>query len=266
VRVFDRLRALRTFEKQHLGFLRTIEDHNLVREIGYHQAEGAPLTLKQLFLLDVGSVATVQRRLRRLRHLGIVQQRQSEADRRAIEISLTPKYFKAIERYGSALTGGADGNLHWHLCTLYDSDAGRRALTLDFLVEGLRRGQRCVLVAPPDAQKSILRSVPRGARAQLVVTAGETSVADQVGFLKDVLVDARKTERSTRLVGDVNWALKRGLSVSQILEIERELDALSRHFALQGLCLYDARRFSASAALRALKCHRDTALYPLPLA
>jgi len=101
VRVFERLRALRVFEKQHLGFLRTIEDHNLVREIGYHQAEGRPLTLKQLFLLDVGSVATVQRRLRRLKQLGIVQQRRSAADRRAVELRLTAKAMRIFEKYGS---------------------------------------------------------------------------------------------------------------------------------------------------------------------
>jgi len=98
VRVFERLRALRTFEKQHLGFLRTIEDHNLVREIGFHQAEGVPLTLKQLFLLDIGSVATVQRRLRRLKQLGVIEQRKSSDDGRAIELTLSAKTIKAFEK------------------------------------------------------------------------------------------------------------------------------------------------------------------------
>src|SRR4051812_27522791 len=101
MRVFERLRALRTFEKQHLGFLRTIEDHNLVREIGYHQAEGTPLTLKQLFLLDIGSVATVQRRLRRLKQLGIVQQKKSMTDGRAVHITLAPRALKLIEKYAT---------------------------------------------------------------------------------------------------------------------------------------------------------------------
>ena len=82
MRVFERLRTLRTFEKQHLSFLRTVEDHDLVCEIGYHQAEGRALTLKQIFLLDVGSVATVQRRLRRLKQLGVVHQHRSAADGR----------------------------------------------------------------------------------------------------------------------------------------------------------------------------------------
>jgi hypothetical protein len=101
VRVFQRLRTLRIFERQQLSFLRTIEDHNLVREIGYHQAEGMPLTLKQLFLLDIGSVATVQRRLRRLRHIGIVQQKKSVSDGRAVEITLAPRALRLLEKYAT---------------------------------------------------------------------------------------------------------------------------------------------------------------------
>ena len=99
MRVFERLRALRIYEKQHLSFLRTIEDHNLIREIGYHQVEGAPLTLKRLFLLDVGSVATIQRRLRRLKQLGVVHQRRSAADGRAIELTLAPSCLKLFKKY-----------------------------------------------------------------------------------------------------------------------------------------------------------------------
>jgi DNA-binding MarR family transcriptional regulator len=105
MRVFDRLRALKEFERQHLDVLATVEDHNLVREIGYYQSRGRALTLKQLFLLDIGSVATVQRRLRRLRELGVVQQRRAQADRRAVELMLAPKYVKLFERYGAVMSG-----------------------------------------------------------------------------------------------------------------------------------------------------------------
>jgi DNA-binding MarR family transcriptional regulator len=105
--IFRALRSLREFEKEHFSVLRTLEDYNLVREIGYYQAEGRPLTLKQLFLLDVGSSATVQRRLRRLREAGVIQQRRAAADRRAIELSLSPKFTKTFEKYGELLYAAA---------------------------------------------------------------------------------------------------------------------------------------------------------------
>jgi len=57
MRLFDKLRALRAFEQQHHDSLGTVEDRHLIGEIGYHQGKGKPLTLKQLFLLDVGSIA-----------------------------------------------------------------------------------------------------------------------------------------------------------------------------------------------------------------
>jgi DNA-binding MarR family transcriptional regulator len=109
MRVFDRLRALKDFEREHLGVLATVEDQNLVHEIGYHQSRGRALTLKRLFLLDIGSVATVQRRLRRLRQLGVVQQRRAQADRRSVELLLTPKYVKLFERYGALMAGEDTG-------------------------------------------------------------------------------------------------------------------------------------------------------------
>lgn len=101
--VFRVLHELRAFERRHFRFLETLEDHDLVREIGWHQAEGKPLTMKQLFLLDVGSVATVQRRLRRLRRLGLVLQRRCEHDRRSVELTLSPKLIKLYEKCADLL-------------------------------------------------------------------------------------------------------------------------------------------------------------------
>lgn len=101
--VFELLRSLRAFEKRNLQFLRTVEDFDLVREIGYHQERGRPLTVKQLYLLDLASMATVQRRLRRLRQAGAIQQVRSGEDGRSMELRLTPKAAKAFERYAELL-------------------------------------------------------------------------------------------------------------------------------------------------------------------
>ena len=109
MRVFEKLRARTAFEKQHLPQLKTLEDHRLAHEIGYHQAQGKPLTLKQLFLLDTGSIATVQRRLRRLKQLGVIQQRRSASDRRVVELTLSPKYERVFARYALLLNEEQEG-------------------------------------------------------------------------------------------------------------------------------------------------------------
>jgi DNA-binding MarR family transcriptional regulator len=101
--VFTRLRALRMFEKRHLNFLRTIEDFDLIREIGYHQERGEPLTMKTLHLLGVASVPTIQRRLRQLRQAGAIQQMRSKRDGRALELRITPKVQRVFARYAELL-------------------------------------------------------------------------------------------------------------------------------------------------------------------
>jgi hypothetical protein len=87
---------LRAFERRHLPFVRTLEERDLICAIGQAQAAGKPLTMKEAFLLGLGSVATVQRRLRHLKRHGAIQQKPCEHDRRVVELLLAPKLLKAI--------------------------------------------------------------------------------------------------------------------------------------------------------------------------
>ena len=100
---FDDLRRIREFEKRELPFIRTIEDADIVREIGFHQKASQPLTLKELFALGIGSPATVQRKLARLKALGVVQQTRVDRDRRSFALLLSPSVQKAYARYLSLL-------------------------------------------------------------------------------------------------------------------------------------------------------------------
>jgi hypothetical protein len=59
--VFAQLHALSEFRRRHLPFLKTLEDQDLVREIGHYQALGAPMTLKQLLQAGLTSPATLRR-------------------------------------------------------------------------------------------------------------------------------------------------------------------------------------------------------------
>src|SRR5688572_10315041 len=101
--VFERLKAVREFEQRQLPFLRTPEDHALVCEIGLSQMRGEPLTVKEIFLLGLGSVPTVQRRLAQLRRAGVIQQRRCDNDRRSVEVVLGPKALKALAQYAELL-------------------------------------------------------------------------------------------------------------------------------------------------------------------
>jgi hypothetical protein len=89
---------LSEFRRKHLPFLRTLEDQDLVREIGYHQERGEPLTMKVLLLEGIASPATVQRRLARLRKLGIVEPARASHDARVVKLKLSRRTIQAYRK------------------------------------------------------------------------------------------------------------------------------------------------------------------------
>jgi len=100
---FSRLCEVRAFARDHLEFLRTVQDYDLVNEVGLRSANGAPLTVNQALRLNLGSVATVQRQIRRLRKMGVIAVERSPADGRVANITLTPKALKALTAYAALL-------------------------------------------------------------------------------------------------------------------------------------------------------------------
>jgi DNA-binding MarR family transcriptional regulator len=55
--------------------------------------------MRELLRLEIGSAATLQRRLRHLRARGAIVQTRSRDDARIIEISLSPRAQKVFDRY-----------------------------------------------------------------------------------------------------------------------------------------------------------------------
>jgi len=103
---FKKLKTIRTFEKQHLPHLRTHEDFDIVIEVGFHQENGTPLTLKGLVLLNITSPATVQRRICSLVQNGIITRTRCASDRRSIELGVSTQTRELIESYVQLLSGG----------------------------------------------------------------------------------------------------------------------------------------------------------------
>jgi DNA-binding MarR family transcriptional regulator len=274
MRLLEKLHVLRAFEKQHLDFLGTVEDHHLIGEIGYHQAQGKPLTLKQLFLLDVGSIATVQRRLRRLKELGIVQHRRAPSDRRAVELTLSPKCVRILAKYDALMSSktparelAKDSVEPNHVCGLCDSDASLQKLLVAFLAQGLKRGDQCLLLAPAGTQKEVLAALNyrRKTDGQLVVSDGHSSADAQYAFLKSVAHESRQAGRTMCVAADMSWSVAKSLRFEALLDTERRFDTLAERWSLKGLCLYDARKFSSDDFLHAAKSHRDNSQHPIVL-
>ncbi|MBI2311231.1 MAG: hypothetical protein HYU77_01850 [Betaproteobacteria bacterium] len=101
--IFGDLKRLRRFEQCYLPQLTSLEDFDMVWEIGYHQEQGTPLTLKQLLLLNIAPGATLQRRLRRLLALGVIRKHSSTDDRRSRVLTVSPRTEQVFERYARLL-------------------------------------------------------------------------------------------------------------------------------------------------------------------
>ena len=103
--MFQQLRRLQALTQKYFPCLQTHVDSMLIVEIGYHEEQGRPLTIKSLLLLKFGAPATVLRRLQRLVGLGLVHKRRANHDKRIYLLEIDPavrirfaKYLKLIMR------------------------------------------------------------------------------------------------------------------------------------------------------------------------
>jgi DNA-binding MarR family transcriptional regulator len=104
MKLFTALREIREFQRQQLPFLKSVIDFDILIEIGYAEEQKQPLTLKQLFLTNVGSLSSVRRRLARLEEQGMVTRRADAGDRRSAFLFLTSSSLKMLGKYGKFLT------------------------------------------------------------------------------------------------------------------------------------------------------------------
>ena len=104
MKLFTGLKKIREFERLQLPFLKSVVDFDIVIEIGYAEEQGQPLTLKQLFLLNISSRTTVRRKLAKLIEQGIVIRRKHANDHRASLLIISPSTVKLLAKYGGTLT------------------------------------------------------------------------------------------------------------------------------------------------------------------
>ena len=104
MKLFTGLKKIREFERRQLPFLKTVVDFDIVIEIGYAEEQEKPLTLKQLFLLNLSSRTTVRRKLARLIEREIVIRRKHVNDHRASLLTISPAIVKILGKYGGTLT------------------------------------------------------------------------------------------------------------------------------------------------------------------
>lgn len=160
-----------------------------------------------------------------------------------------------------------------HLCSLYETDLGRIKLSVPFLADGLRAGDKCFLIASIPAQEHILGELmevyPDTGLAikniRLVVSEGVPTGGDLYDYFEQQFLESTRCgDQHIRVLGDMAWAVDIGMGVADLMDFEMRYNhALARKFAVVSLCQYDARKFTGTDIVKALKNHEDTFQFPL---
>ncbi len=204
-----------------------------------------------------------ERRFRRQDLLAFMEERESERSPKAAQ----PDRQAEVVLEGIAIEHGN------HICTLYENDLGRLKWSVPFLADGLRAGDCCLLIGTEAVRVEILRHIAEVwngleeavTRGQLVLSDGVPDGEAMCRFVEHSLMTATRAGfRSFRLLGDMSWCLKLGMSYEALQAYEQRYNyEIARRFPLVSVCQYDVRDFSGSAVLHALKCHEDTFNFPL---
>lgn len=78
--------------------LKSCLDFDIALEIGSHQRQSTPLTLKQLLLLEIASVATVRRHLARMLRAGVITKTPAPNDHRTVQFLLSETTIENLEK------------------------------------------------------------------------------------------------------------------------------------------------------------------------
>ena len=103
MKTFHKLKNLKK-AFQGLQGIQTCKDFEIAVEIGYHEEVGAPLTLKQLQLLNIASPATVRRHLARMVKEGLVIKQPAASDHRIVNLMLSSMAHQALQDYVERIT------------------------------------------------------------------------------------------------------------------------------------------------------------------
>jgi len=98
MKIFQKFKILADFRRRYMPFVERLEDLDLLWEIGLYQEAGTPIALKVLYLKGIGSVATIQRRLSRLKRLGVVCQSRADHDKRVVRLTVNPALLRKFHR------------------------------------------------------------------------------------------------------------------------------------------------------------------------
>lgn len=172
---------------------------------------------------------------------------------------------KPVGKLGTALVGGS------HACAFFDSDEEEYRLLLPFVRDCLDCGEKCLHFVDPSREQDRLRRLAGGSidtekammSGQLEVRTWEDSTLrgrrfdqdEMLALIEDTMASGRGSFPRSRLWANMEWSLSGLPGCDQLIEFESRLNTVLDASEDIVLCVYDVRRYSASAVMDILCTH-----------
>ena len=168
----------------------------------------------------------------------------------------------------SVNVGGAPVPIRTHIAPIYGTDAGGLRLSVPFLADGLRAGQRCFLEATGVVAYRYAKALTEEQGIDLGAVTASGQLAIYPGPGANAAEAIRNWERLwgkalasgptiIRVVGEMACVRSMFASDAEMMSYEEGYELMARRFPVVTLCQYDAREFDGEIILRVLKAHPD---------
>ncbi|HEY74884.1 MAG TPA: GAF domain-containing protein [Thermoflexia bacterium] len=164
-----------------------------------------------------------------------------------------------------------------HLCCFYETEQEYRALLTPFLLQGLERNEKVVVIVDEQTTETILDYLrasgvdpqPYLERGQLVILPSDEVYLRGGAFDPDRMIAFLKeeTERALaegyaalRVTGEMTWALQDLPGCERLVEYETKLREFFSRSKCLAICQYNRRRFPPDLLLDMLQVHSIVAL------
>jgi hypothetical protein len=159
-----------------------------------------------------------------------------------------------------------------HYCGIYRTDEDQRAIVVDFVRDGIARGEKMIYIVNLQSAEQLRTTLATAGidveavveRGQLVILTAKESYLKHGQFDPDKMIAllSEETDKALadgytalRATGEMTWALAGEPGSERLVEYEARLNEFFPSRKCYAVCQYDRRRFDSEMLLDILHTH-----------
>ena len=159
-----------------------------------------------------------------------------------------------------------------HYCGIYRTDEDQRAIIIDFVRDGVARGEKMIYIVNVQSAEQLRATLAAAGiaaealvdKGQLVILTAKEAYLKHGNFDPDKMIELLREETDAalaagytalRVTGEMTWALSGEPGSERLVEYESRLNHFFPSRKCYAVCQYDRRRFDAEMLLDILHTH-----------